>query len=149
MKKMLTLFIAAFAALAVIGLQCEEPPPDKGDVSIELLGDSIKTDTMGVLVEYQFDLANHTEADLDVSLDIPEARRELPDVYWSASLCSDEYCYPFLPLDTSIVVNGALENWHVTISAGHGATGTEGKVVFTVTAGQETDEQIFILQLAE
>ncbi len=125
-------------------LQTEEP--DLGDFSIEVVGDSIKTDTLGAMVNFYFTLKNHTGNDLTLTVDVPEATQELPTGWWF-SLCDESNCYP-VPHDFEVPASDKLEGVHVTI--GSYGEGTEGRLVLTVTdGGEEVDKQSFTLKIAQ
>jgi thiol-disulfide isomerase/thioredoxin len=120
--------------------------PDEGDFSIEVVGDSIKTDTLGAMVNFNFTLRNHTTTDLTLTADVPEATQELPTGWWF-SLCDESNCYP-VPHDFEVPASDKLEGIHVTV--GSYTEGTEGKLVLTVTdGGEEVDKQSFTLKIAQ
>ncbi|MBN2380026.1 hypothetical protein JXM67_09525 [candidate division WOR-3 bacterium] len=116
-----------------------------GDFSIELVSDSIQTDTLGAILNFYFDLKNHTGNILTLTVDVPEASQYLPENWWF-SLCDEQNCYP-VPTDFEVPANGTLEGLHVTIGSSILDQETEGKVIMTVTSGEEVDSQTFILEI--
>lgn len=131
-----------------LSLGCEKEGADDdndtlkvGDFSIERATDSVKTDTLGASFNFVFDLKNHTDEDLSITVDT--LMTELPAGWWIL-FCDENFCYE-LPKDTIIPANGAWEKAHMSIFSSTG--GTTGKVVMTVSGGAEVDTQTFILNI--
>jgi thiol-disulfide isomerase/thioredoxin len=120
--------------------------PDEGEFSIEVASDTIQTKPgLGDSANYYFNLKNHTNNTLTLTVDLPADSLELPPG-WGASICHEGSCYP-IPFDVQVTANGASQEFHLTITSG--TEGTEGKVVMEVTAGgAEVDRQTFILRIA-
>lgn len=113
-------------------------PPD---FSIELLGDTIKTDTAGAAVNFYFNLHNLTDSDLQLTVDTAEV--QLPTGWW-IMMCDEFLCYP-IPVDTLLPPWGSWKNLHMTIASSQ--EGAEGKVVMEVSSPDEVEQQTFILQI--
>lgn len=145
MKRFLAILaVTALVAVSGLGFECngDNGEPDLGNFSIEVLGDSIKTDTLGASVNFNFTLRNHTGNTLTLTVDVPEDLLDYPEGWWH-SLCDEGACYP-TSHDFDVAANGSLEGLHVTVTSA--TDGTEGSIVVEVSAGEEVDRQTFILQ---
>ena len=99
------------------------------------------------MVNYEFDIINHTDEDLTVIVDIPYELQVMP-LLWGASICEDVNCF-LPPYEVTIPAGEKLHGLHVALSPfGEAEQGTEGSVVLTVTAGEEVEEQTFICRPA-
>lgn len=115
-----------------------------GEFSIEVASDTIQTKpNLGDSAYYYFNLKNHTSNTLTLTVDLPADSLELP-TGWGASICEEGSCYP-IPFDVEVPAKGTSQEFHLVITSG--TEGTEGKVVMTVTGGEEVDRQTFILQI--
>jgi len=142
MKKVFILLASAAVVLTLaLSVGCEKPDTE-GDFSVELVGDTIKQDTAGASVNFEFVLKNNTDDNLTLSLDLPQDLQELPTNWWG-SIC-DTLCY-LLPHEVDVPAKGSHEGLHVAIQSD--TLSTEGKVVMTVTDGEEVDSQTFILRI--
>lgn len=120
--------------------------PDEGEFSIEVVSDTIQTKPeLGDTGYYYFNLKNHTNNTLTLTVDLPPDSLELP-AGWGTLICDEGNCYP-TPFDVQVPANAASQGFHLTISSG--TEGTEGRVVMSVTGGEEVDKQTFVLQIQE
>jgi len=120
--------------------------PSEGEFSIEVASDTIQTKPeLGDTGYYYFDLKNHTGNALTLTVDLPPDSLELP-TGWGTLICDEGRCYP-TPFDVQVPANAASQEFHLTIASG--TEGTEGKVVMSVTGGEEVDKQTFVLQIQE
>jgi len=118
--------------------------PNEGEFSIELESDTIqiKPDP-GDDAFYYFTLKNHTGNALTLTVDLPPDSLALP-AGWGALICDEGNCYP-TPFDVQVPAKGTSQGFHLTITSG--TEGTEGRVVMSVTGGEEVDTQTFVLQI--
>lgn len=120
--------------------------PGEGEFSIEVASDTIQTKPeLGDTGYYYFNLKNHTGNALTLALDLPPDSLELP-AGWGVLICDEGNCYP-TPFDVQVPANAASQEFHLTIASG--TEGTEGRVVMSVTGGEEVDKQTFVLQIQE
>ena len=120
--------------------------PDEGEFSIEPVSDTIQTKPeLGDTGYYYFNLKNHTGNTLTLTVDLPPDSLELP-AGWGTLICDEGNCYP-TPFDVQVPAKEASQGFHLTIASG--TEGTEGRVVMSVTGGEEVDKQTFVLQIQE
>jgi hypothetical protein len=105
MKKLFILLASAAVVLTLaLSVGCEKPDTE-GDFSVEPVGDTIKQDTAGASVNFEFVLKNNTDDNLTLSLDLPKDLQELPTNRWWGSIC-DTLCY-LLPHEVDVPAKGS------------------------------------------
>lgn len=120
--------------------------PSQGEFSIEVASDTIQTKPeLGDSANYYFNLKNHTGNALTLTVDLPPDSLALPPG-WGTLICDEGNCYP-TPFDVQVPANAASQEFHLTITSA--TEGTQGKVVMSVTGGEEVDTQTFVLQIQE
>jgi len=150
MKKTLFLcIISVFVIVAGTGTDCTGQD-DRGDFSIEILGDTVKTiSDAGGSGEFDFNLRNHTSGEICVTINVPPSLNNLPEG-WDWMLCVGGTCKPpGEAADICFSAGSILENSHLSIITSTESTASEGHVTMHVTHGDETDHQTFLLKLAQ